>query len=164
MPIQKPIDALIFDWGDTVMRDFGAPGPMAEWETVQYIPGADDALSTLSPRFTCIIATSADHSGTEEMIAALKRVKADRYFHHFFSSRDLGYKKPDPEFFRSIIRNVGLTPGRCVMIGNLYEKDILGAAKAGLQTILFDQHRHEGTYPEADEIINHMKELPKLLT
>lgn len=163
MPIQKPVDALIFDWGDTIMRDFGIPGPMADWEKVEYIPGAEEALSNLSPHFTCVIATSADHSGTEEMIAALKRVNANRYFHHFFASRDLGYKKPDPEFFKSITRKIGLTPGRCIMIGNIFEKDIVGAAKAGLQTILFDEHRHEGTFHEADEIITHMKELPKLL-
>lgn len=162
MPVQKPVDALIFDWGDTIMRDFGLPGPMAEWDAVEYIPGAEEALRLLSPRFTCIIATSADHSDAEEMIAALKRVKADRYFHHFFSSRELGYKKPNPQFFSSITTKVGLAPERCVMIGNLYEKDIVGAAKAGLQTVLFDENMSYRAFPDANEVINHMKNLPKL--
>lgn len=159
MSIQKTISALIFDWGDTVMRDFDLPGPMSEWEKVAFIPGAEEALSILSKRFTCVIATSANHSGTGEMIAALKRVGADRYFHHFFSSAELGYKKPDPKFFTSITTRLGLPPESCVMVGNLYEKDITGAKTAGMQTILFDEKKQPRNFPDADVVIHQMTEL-----
>lgn len=162
MPIKKPVKALIFDWGDTIMRDFGIPGPMADWETVEYIPGAQEALEALFPEYTCIIATSADHSGTGEMVRALKRVSADRYFHHFFSSKELGRKKPDPGFFTAITRKTGFKPGECVMIGNLYEKDITGAKLAGLQTVLFDEHRQNRSFPDADEVIFEMQQLIRL--
>jgi len=159
MPIKNPISALIFDWGDTVMRDYNLPGPMAAWEKVAYILGAQQVLESLSGKFTCIIATNANHSGTGEMIDALKRVGADKYFHHFFSSKDLGYQKPDPRFFGSIVDKLGFEPGNCVMIGNLYEKDIVGAKAAGMQTVLFDEKNQNLDFPDADLVIHHMDEL-----
>jgi len=159
MPIKNPVSALIFDWGDTVMRDFNLPGPMAAWEKVAYIPGAQKALEFLTGKFTCIIATSANHSDTDEMINALKRVGADAYFHHFFSSKDLGYQKPDPRFFSSIIGKLGLKPENCVMIGNLYEKDIVGAKAAGMQTILFGEKPQDLDFTDADVVIHRMDEL-----
>ncbi len=164
MSIQLPVKVLIFDWGDTIMRDFNLPGAMSGWNKVAYVPGAEQALQELSKKYVLTIATSADHSGTEEMIAALKRVGADRYFDHFFASKDLGYKKPDPKFFTAITNKLGTNPQNCIMIGNLYEKDIIGAKAAGLQTILFDEHKQSRKFPDADEVVHHLNELIKLIT
>jgi len=150
---------LIFDWGDTIMCDFDLPGPMMNWEKVAWISGAEESLKVLCQKFTCIIATSAGQSGTPEMIAALKRVGADQYFHHFVSSKDLGYDKPDPRFFLAVAEKFGKKPGDCIMIGNLYEKDIVGAKKAGMRTIFFNEKMLEGSFPDADFIIFEMNEL-----
>ncbi len=154
---------LIFDWGDTVMRDFDLPGPMMLWDKVAWIPGAEKSLKILHPKFTCIIATSAGHSGTPEMIAALKRVKADRFFHHFVSSKDLGYDKPDPRFFLAVAKMFGKKPEECTMIGNLYEKDIVGAKQAGMQTVFFNERRLDGFFRDADVIIYKMDQLSEII-
>ncbi len=160
MPLKKhQITTLIFDWGDTIMRDFKLPGPMAEWKNVDWIPGAEEVLTSLSKKYRCIIATSAGHSGTQKMVAALKRVGADKYFHHFYSSKELGFKKPDPRFFASIAKKLALTPIECVMIGNFYEKDITGAKQAGMQTVLFNENRIAGPFIDADIIIFKMESL-----
>lgn len=164
MPTINQLTTLIFDWGDTIMRDFDQPGPMCDWENVEWIPGAENALKTLSAKYYCVIATSADHSGADEMIAALKRVGAERYFKHFFSSMDLGYKKPDPRFFSAIVLKLGLQPLNCAMIGNLYEKDIVGAKAAGLTTIFFNENFLPGDFPKADFMIHNMFTLPIVLS
>ena len=163
MPVQKPITTLIFDWGDTIMRDFNLPGPMMDWDRVEWIPGAEESLQLLSKIYTCVIATSADHSGTKEMVAALRKGGADRYFHHFFSSQELGYKKPDPRFFSAIVGKISATPEMCVMIGNLYDKDIVGAKESGLQTILFNENMIVGEFSAADEIIFDMNNLIRVI-
>ena len=164
MPLKKhQITTLIFDWGDTIMRDYNLPGPMAEWNKIGWIPGAEKALKTLSKKYRCIIATSAGHSGTEEMIAALQRVGADKYFHHFFSSKELGYKKPDPKFFTSIAKKLSLSSTECVMIGNIYEKDITGAKQAGLQTVLFNENKTTSPFIDADVIIFRMESLLEVI-
>lgn len=163
MPIQKPVSTLIFDWGDTLMRDFDLPGPMSQWPAVEYIEGVEEVLQFLYPKYTCVVATSAAHSDTTEMIAALKRVGADRYFHHFFSSREIGYYKPDPQFFSTIVKKLDLAPEKCVMIGNLYAKDIVGAKKAGLQTILFDEQKQALDFADADMVIHKISDLIPIL-
>lgn len=157
------IKALVFDWGDTIMRDFDLPGPMSAWEKVAWIPGAEAALQMLSQKYCCIIATSAPHSDTDEMKAALARVGADVYFTHFFSQKELGYKKPDQRFFRKVIELSGYAPHETIMVGNLYDKDIEGAKKAGMYTVFFNENKRQGHFPDADFQINDMAALPKIV-
>ena len=150
---------LIFDWGDTVMRDFALEGPMWKWDKVDWIPGMENALMKLSEKFICVIATSADHSDTEDMKKALKRVGAEKYFTYFFSQKELGFKKPDVRFFKSVAEKINEKPGNCTMIGNLYEKDIVGAKNAGMKTVLFNEEKLLGDFQKADVVINQMEEL-----
>ncbi len=153
------IKTLIFDWGDTIMRDFDEAGPMSAWTQVAWIPGAEESLKTLSKKYNCIIATSASHSDVNEMKKALARVGADRYFHHFYSRKELGYAKPDPRFFEAVMHKSGAQVESSVMIGNLYEKDIVGAKQAGLTTVFFNESNLQGDFPDANYIIQSMKQL-----
>lgn len=159
------IKALIFDWGDTIMRDIpGKEGAMYKWDHVEWIPYAEEALKSAFPYFICCIATSADHSDREDMIRALKRVNADQYFHYFFSSKELMYKKPDTRFFTSIAEKLSIAPNECLMTGNLYEKDIIGAKQAGMHTVFFNETRIEGKFPDADHMIFSFSEFEKVLS
>ena len=154
------IKAIIFDWGDTVMRDYPElKTPMFTWEHVEYIPDVEKALKALASNYTMVIATNAGQSDTAAMLKALKRVGAEHYFHYFFSSKDLGYEKPDVRFFTSIAKTIHLKPEDCIMIGNLYEKDITGAKDAGMKTILFDEKASNHVFPKADKVIHSMKTL-----
>lgn len=153
------IKALIFDWGDTIMRDFEEPGPVSEWKEVAWIPGAAESLQKLYQKYVCIIATSASHSDTTAMKKALKRMAADRYFQYFYSKVELGFAKPDPRFFERILRLSKLQAEDAVMIGNLYDKDISSAKKAGLTTVFFNETGLTGDFPDADIIIRRMHEL-----
>jgi putative hydrolase of the HAD superfamily len=157
------IKALIFDWGDTIMRDYPEKeGPMYLWDHVEWIPGAENALKQLHGRFVMVIATNAGQSDTNAMISALKRVGADVYFSYFFSSKDLGFEKPDVRFFSAISQQIGIPAGNCAMIGNLYEKDIIGAKNSGLFTVLFNEHRIQKPFELADKVIESMHELPDI--
>ena len=157
------IKALIFDWGNTIMCDFGFDGPMSRWEKVAWIDGAEISLKNLNPKFICVIATGANHSGTNEMIDALKRVGAEKYFHHFFSAKDLGHKKPSPLFFQAVAENIGIETSECVMIGDSYEKDIIGAKMVGMKTVLLAKNNETEKFIDADCIINSMRELPQII-
>jgi len=157
---KNDIKALIFDWGDTIMRDFPEkPGPMYTWDKVAYIPGAETMLQQLYQKYTMVIATNAGASDTQTMIKALQRVGADKYFQYFFSSKDLGYEKPDVRFFETISTHIGIAPGKCVMIGNIYDKDITGARACGMSTIFFNEKNLPGTFPDAALVIQNLEEL-----
>lgn len=154
---------IVFDWGDTIMRDFKLPGTMKDWEKVAWVPGAEEMLIKVCNDYLCCIATSASHSATSDMIAALKRVGAEKYFRYFVSSADLGYAKPDPEFFRQTVQLLEATADECISIGNLYEKDIVPAKACGLATIWFNETNKKGYFPDADFIINAWEALPGVL-
>lgn len=156
------IKAFVFDWGDTVMRDFGLPGPMSLWDRVEWVPGAETALDYLSRRYTCIIATGAAHSDVSEMKKALARVCADRYFSGFYSRFEIGYDKPDVRFFETVLKLSGFQPEEAVMVGNLYEKDIIGAKRAGMTTVWFNESGLQGDFPLADYVITDLAALTKM--
>jgi putative hydrolase of the HAD superfamily len=158
------IRAVIFDWGDTVMRDFPEmPGPMFTWPHVELVPGILPVLTHASSHYICVIATNAGCSDTEAMRRALQRLDVEQYFHHFFSSKDLGFEKPDPRFFHAIANSLGVDKNDCVMIGNSYEKDIHGAHVAGMRTVFFNENAAAGHYPSADTIIKHIDQLMQIL-
>jgi putative hydrolase of the HAD superfamily len=154
------IKALIFDWGNTVMRDFPEnPGPMAHWDHVEYIPNIEECLNNLSKKYIMCIASNAGFSDAALMTEALKRVGAEKYFHYFFTSKDIGAEKPDKHFFNSIIKKIIVDPEQCIMIGDNYAKDIRGAKAIGMKTILFNEKLTVSDFFDADEIIVSMKEL-----
>lgn len=157
------IKAIIFDWGNTIMRDYNLPGPMYQWDRVDWIPGAEQLLIHLQEKYTIAIATNAPHSGSEEMIKALKMVGADKYFDHFFSSKELGHQKPDPRFFLAVCNGIGMNPEDCVMIGDTYERDITGAKEAGIKTVFYNEKEVDGEYPYADYDVGDLLEVIKIL-
>lgn len=158
------IKALVFDWGDTVMRDFPEfSGPMSGWPRVENIPGIENALKVLSAHYPCYIATSARESDTAQMKKALERGGLVQYFRGFASSQEIGVAKPDPDYFRRILELFGLTPATTVHIGNIYSKDIEPAHNVGLQTVFFNEKQRPGDFPAADRIIAHMDELAVIL-
>lgn len=161
--INKVIKALIFDWGDTIMRDFKLDGSMWQWEKVAWIDGAQNSMELLSKKYICVIATSASHSNTSDMKLALQRVGANVYFHHFFSQKELGYQKPDVRFFEEILRQLNFSATECVMIGNSYEMDIVGAKLTGMTTILFNENNTINPFESADYVITNMNELTNIL-
>ena len=159
----KNIKVIIFDWGDTLMRDSGDSGPMAYWRNVEIIPGVVEVLSKLKVNYTLCVASNAGESDTELMKSALKRVGIDCFFSCFFTSLELGFEKPDTRFFESILKTFDLSPSECVMVGNDYKKDILIPKSMGINTILFDEENIFSDAESADYKINKMTQILDIL-
>ena len=153
---------LLFDWGNTIMVDFNLPGPMYTWSSVAWVPGAEEALKELQD-YLCCIATNAGESDSEAVRKGLAMVGADPYFMYIFPSWDVGFKKPDPRFFRFIIHLLGTSPDNYIMIGDNYSKDIVGAKSVEMKTILLNTEGHDHPYPLADAVIRSMFELPDIV-
>lgn len=158
----KEIKVLLFDWGDTVMKDFqGFSGPMAEWPQVETVPGIEETLQALHEEYIICLATNAGASDALLVREALARVHIDHYFTEIFTSKVLGYQKPQVEFFESILHKLNLSARECVMIGNDYMKDIVAAKEVGLQTIYLSENI--GEYEFANAVIYSMDELEKAI-
>lgn len=163
------IHLIIFDWGDTLMRDYPElPGPMYTWKHVECVEGAPELLDNLHKRYVLCVATNAGASDTVAMRKALQRVNIEQYFSGFFSSKDLGVAKPDPMFFLKICNSMSIEPKYAMMVGNDYAKDICGAARAGLHTIYFVENIEpkgfvQENFPLANHIVHHLLDLMQIL-
>ncbi len=151
---------LLFDWGDTLMRDFkDKEGPMCYWDEVEVVDGVTDFLAMCYERYPMMVASNSGYSTTDMMIKALNRGGIDRYFSRFFTSKDLKTEKPDPRFFELICQATGFAPADIVYFGNDYRKDIESAKKAGLQTRFFNENNIAGPFPDADVVFYRFDEL-----
>lgn len=154
------IKHLIIDWGNTLMRDFPEnEGPMCDWEHIELMGSVVETLAYLSKKYTLSVATNAGISDTIMMRKALHRAKIEQFFTNFYSSKDLGYAKPDPRFFSSVCQLSGYELFESAMIGNDYRKDIQGAAKNKIKTVLFNHENYEGDMSDAEIVISDFSEL-----
>ena len=88
-----------------------------------------------------------------------------KYFKAFFVSENIGYDKPQKEFFDYCFAHIpDFSPERAVVIGDSLTSDILGGINAGLKTCWFD-HAKRGAAGaiQPDAIIHSLTELPKIL-
>jgi len=130
---------LLFDWGDTLMRVYPkVRGPMTSWPRVAAVPGAAASLASLSARYHLAVATNAADSDEDQIRAALKRGGLDTWIEQIFCARNLGFQKPQAEYFQAIIKRLISPPNHMVMIGDSYSSDVQGAVQAGLSAIWFN--------------------------
>lgn len=156
--------AIIFDWGDTLMKDFTQyEGPMVQWPYVEVIPGIKEALSEINKNYLCCVASNAGDSDGKLMELALKRVELDKFFTAFFTSRELNVEKPNKRFFEEILNRLNMKPDEVIMVGNDYSKDIEPAKTVGMSTILYSKSKDEECKASADYIISSMEELNSII-
>ena len=82
-----------------------------------------------------------------------------RYFSVICDSQVEGVEKPDRRFFEILVARAGGRPETTLHVGDLYHVDVMGARRAGLQTMLIDPH---DLYQEYD--VTRLKNLNELAT
>lgn len=87
-------------------------------------------------------------------------------FDGIYLSSDYGCKKPDPAFFRILLRERKIEPAEAIMIGNDGTCDIAGAKQMGIATLyLHTATSPDGVFPEADYVLPEpdMKKVTEIL-
>jgi len=157
--------ALLFDWGNTLMRDFPQyQGPMTDWPEVTSLPDALAILELLHSSWIICLATNAADSNEEQIWAALKRTRLDAFIDRVFCFRSLGVKKPEPAYFSSVLARLELSPDAAVMIGDDFENDVNGALHAGLRGIWLNENDSQERHVPGYLTIHELSELPEALT
>ena len=79
-------------------------------------------------------------------------------------SDELGAYKRDPAVFRLALGALGAAPASAVHVGDLKRTDVAGARAAGVATVRFRGCVDDpSTEPEADYVVDDLRELPPLL-
>ena len=153
------INVYLFDWGDTLMIDFpGVAGKMCDWETVEAVSGAKDALAVLSQHAKIYIATGAADSTELEIQQAFERVGLNKFISGYFCKANLGLSKGTPEFLQSILSNLNISAASVAMVGDNYGKDIMPAISVGIQPIWFTENT-TNSVPSNVKVINKLSDL-----
>jgi putative hydrolase of the HAD superfamily len=122
--------------------------PLAARAAAAYVEARDDVLN-LAPGALELLATlrargcrlglvtngfAETHHDKIDRLGLRERMDA------FFLADEVGMVKPNPALFRHACEVLGSVPERSAMVGDRYDRDIVGAAEAGLFTVLIDVH------------------------
>lgn len=121
------------------------------------LPGAEEIIATLAEHYPLYILTNGFSEVQEIKIG--ESVLAP-FFSKIYTSEITGYKKPHPQFFEFVLKDLGLKSDEALMIGDNFEIDIQGADRAGIPAIYFSSKpliEYQG------KTIRHLLELKELL-
>ncbi|MBN2860021.1 MAG: HAD family hydrolase [Sphaerochaetaceae bacterium] len=88
----------------------------------------------------------------------LETLGVDRYFTYRSCAQETGYLKPHKEPFSHMAKIMGLDPSEILYVGDSYRKDMVGAKRAGMKTILLtkslrgttEREKYSEAHPAAD--------------
>lgn len=151
---------VLFDWGDTVMRDDPASNvPMVEWQTIEVVEGIADVLEYLrSSGRWIILATSASISDESQIRGALARGGLDQYFSRIYCFKNTHLPKGEA-FYRHILSDLRVPVSDALMVGDGFEKDVLAANAVGIFAVWFNPKSDETRNDELRITVHSMQEL-----
>lgn len=117
-------------------------------------PGCIEMLEDLRDRYELHIITNGF---METQHLKMKACGLAPYFKHFIISEEHGFVKPELGIFRKAEQLSGAGAENCLMVGDSYESDIVGAITAGWEAIHFcskDTMQHHRRVHHLSEIRN----------
>lgn len=122
----------------SIAESFNKDYQSALGDYIEFICGAKEALLSQKGKYTLAAVTN----GTK--IAQEKKLKAsglDQIFDAVFISENVGYEKPNVEFFDHVFASLGITDkSEALIIGDSLTSDILGGFNSGIDTCWFNPH------------------------
>jgi HAD superfamily hydrolase (TIGR02253 family) len=97
------------------------------------VPGAIETIKKLKKKYKVAVVTDAPRLKAWQR---LNLMGMDKLFDAVVAYEDTGRRKPDEMPFRAALEQLGVAPGDAVMVGDWYERDIEGAKKIGMKTVL----------------------------
>ena len=155
---------LLFDWGNTLMKDFPEySGPMYLWPNVEVVANADRALKILHENWFIALATNAKDSTKEEIEKSFSRVNLSEYLDEIYCYKSVGFSKPSEQFFEYILNNLNFQKSQVFMIGDDFKNDIEGANRVGIKGIWLNSESTEKVKTKNCKTVHDLLDLPECL-
>ena len=122
-------------------------------------PNTVEVLNYLFKKYKLHIITNGFN---EVQHIKLKASLLNNFFENVITSEQVGVKKPNKKIFKYALENANALPEECVMIGDDYLADIVGAQNAGLKAIYFNPNLNKLNIIGVPEIKS-LLDLKKLL-
>lgn len=101
--------------------------------------GTTEALLRLKGAGYRLAVISNSDGRAEEGLAAAGLLP---YFEFVIDSALVGVEKPDPRIFHTALDRLGVAPAEALYVGDIYEVDVVGARRAGMEVVLLDPLGH----------------------
>ena len=129
--------------------------------------GAEETLKYLREKGYGLIMLTDSDGDKKYKNWRLNRLKIKKYFNSIITTDDTKANKPSPKNYEYLINNTGIIPKETAVIGDSPKKDLSGAKKFGITTILVKQGMSRNVdiskYKYIDYALSHIKDVPKLL-
>ena len=125
----------------------------------ELIPGATEVLRSLRHRGYIHVIASNHIPELEQIVAGLG---IQSHFERIYTSGKIGYEKPNPRFFEIILQDIDLRH-IFAMVGDSFERDVEGAARAGIRPIWFNREGESLSGSERVQSIGSLEELSDVL-
>jgi HAD superfamily hydrolase (TIGR01549 family) len=105
-------------------------------ERLKLFPGALELLAALRARGVALALVTNGFAETHREKIAL--LQLERAFDEILIADEVGMLKPDPRIFAHACERLKVKAGESVMVGDRFDRDVLGAQAAGLQSVWFN--------------------------
>lgn len=102
-------------------------------DNARELPGTAGMLSTLQHRYRLGVVSNLTHGPAAHQI--LEHLELTPYFEVVLVSGDLGYRKPHPQVFQSLVEALDLPPSSIAFVGDDPRTDVQGSFDAGMQPV-----------------------------
>ena len=119
----------------------------------------ESAVDKLSEKYSIAIGSTTD---TEPLLQNIKNTSLSK-ISDIYTSENLGYYKPDQNFYKEILNRTNWKPEECVFVGDSLDDDIIGPINAGMSAILIDRKDRYDRWPEGVDKIHSLMEIDNVL-
>lgn len=124
------------------------------------MPGAMELLEYLRPKYRLFILSN----GFKELQSRkMKTAGIDGYFDALILSEDIGVNKPNRGLYEYALQKTGSKVEESLMIGDMFETDITGAANIGMEQLYYNPKGKNG-HPFAPTYeVSHLLQIKEIL-
>jgi YjjG family noncanonical pyrimidine nucleotidase len=101
----------------------------------KHMPNSEKFLKEITKKYKLYIASNGN---PEIQYIRIHKAGFDKYIEKVYLSKEIGYKKPEKEFFQYILNDLNLKNDEVIMIGDSMSSDIEGAINSNILPILYD--------------------------
>jgi len=103
----------------------------------QAVPGAHALLSALHGRVKIGVVTD---NIVAEQVEKLRLYDMTQFVDELVVSQEVGVSKPDPKLFRVALERLDCVAENTVMVGDSWDRDVLGACGVGIRAVWLNRH------------------------
>jgi putative hydrolase of the HAD superfamily len=123
------------------------------------VPGTIDLLDYLNNKYQLHIITNGFN---EVQFIKLAHSNLKNYFDVVVTSEEAGANKPDATIFNYTLNKIKTLHHQCIMIGDSFTSDIIGARNVGIDQIYFRDKRHFKEVSSGEDATFKVDELAKI--